>query len=69
MTETHADPRPLPAVRDDDPSLRNRFEAAQVAVRERLDQPIARAAKIAQWFPIRVWRHFLQHNGFLLPPG
>ncbi|WP_205822883.1 YihY/virulence factor BrkB family protein [Microbacterium hydrothermale] len=69
MTETHADPRPLPAVRDDDPSLRNRFEAAQVAVRERLDQPIARAAKIAQWFPIRVWRHFLQHNGFLLAAG
>ncbi|MFF7681723.1 YihY/virulence factor BrkB family protein [Microbacterium sp. NPDC007973] len=69
MTETHADPRPLPAVRGDDPSLRNRFEAAQVAVRERLDQPIARAAKIAQWFPIRVWRHFLQHNGFLLAAG
>lgn len=69
MTETHAAPRPLPAVRDDDPSLRNRFEAAQVAVRERLDQPIARAAKIAQWFPIRVWRHFLQHNGFLLAAG
>ena len=21
------------------------------------------------WFPIRVWRHFLQHNGFLLGAG
>ena len=69
MTENRHDPRPLPAVRDDDASLRNRLEAAQTAVRERLDQPIARAAKIAQWFPIRVWRHFLQHNGFLLAAG
>ncbi|MGK3931042.1 hypothetical protein, partial [Enterococcus faecium] len=39
------------------------------AVRERLDQPIAQAAKIAQVFPIRVWRHFLRHNGFLLAAG
>lgn len=22
-----------------------------------------------EWFPIRVWRHFLQHNGFLLAAG
>ncbi|WP_285135635.1 YihY/virulence factor BrkB family protein [Microbacterium sp. lyk4-40-TSB-66] len=69
MTENRHDARPLPAVRDDDTSLRDRLEAAQTAVRERLDQPIARAAKIAQWFPIRVWRHFLQHNGFLLAAG
>ncbi|MBD8478421.1 YhjD/YihY/BrkB family envelope integrity protein [Microbacterium sp. CFBP 8794] len=69
MTETHPDPRPLPAVREDDTSLRDRLEAAQSAVRSRLDQPIARAARIARWFPIRVWRHFLQHNGFLLAAG
>lgn len=69
MTETHSDPRPLPAVREDDTSLRDRLEAAQSAVRSRLDQPIARAARIARWFPIRVWRHFLQHNGFLLAAG
>lgn len=76
MTENRHDPRPLPAVRDedapagdDDASFRDRLEAAQTAVRERLDHPIARAAKIAQWFPIRVWRHFLQHNGFLLAAG
>ncbi|MFN3949759.1 YihY/virulence factor BrkB family protein [Microbacterium sp.] len=69
MTETRQDPRPLPAVRDDDTSLRDRLEAAQSAVLERLDQPIARAARIARWFPIRVWRHFLQHNGFLLAAG
>lgn len=69
MTETSHDARPLPAVRDDEAPLRARFEAAQSAVRDRLDQPIARAARIAQWFPIRVWRHFLQHNGFLLAAG
>nr|WP_244645131.1 YihY/virulence factor BrkB family protein [Microbacterium sp. CFBP 8790] len=49
--------------------MRDRLEAAQSAVRSRLDQPIARAARIARWFPIRVWRHFLQHNGFLLAAG
>ncbi|KQR89654.1 ribonuclease BN [Microbacterium sp. Leaf436] len=59
----------MPAVREDDTSLRDRLEAAQSAVRSRLDQPIARAARIARWFPIRVWRHFLQHNGFLLAAG
>ncbi|WP_295779602.1 YihY/virulence factor BrkB family protein [uncultured Microbacterium sp.] len=69
MTDTPPDPRPLPAVRGDETSLRDRLTEAQSAVRERLDQPIARAARIAQWFPIRVWRHFLQHNGFLLAAG
>ncbi|MFT4281435.1 YihY/virulence factor BrkB family protein [Microbacterium sp.] len=39
-------------------------------LRERLDEPIERATRITRktlaWFPVRVWRHFLQHNGFLL---
>ncbi|MCD2169099.1 MULTISPECIES: YihY/virulence factor BrkB family protein [Microbacterium] len=69
MTETAPDPRPLPAVRAEDTSLRERLAEAQTAVRGRLDQPLARAQRIAQWFPIRVWRHFLQHNGFLLAAG
>lgn len=42
----------------------------QSPLRERLDEPIERATEITRktlaWFPIRVWRHFLQHNGFLL---
>nr|WP_206686535.1 MULTISPECIES: YihY/virulence factor BrkB family protein [Microbacterium] len=45
----------------------------QSALRERLDEPIARATAITKrtlaWFPVRVWRHFLQHNGFLLAAG
>ncbi|MGP3535529.1 YihY/virulence factor BrkB family protein [Microbacterium sp. RD1] len=42
-------------------------------LRRRLDQPIERATELTRrtlaWFPIRVWRHFLQHNGFLLAAG
>lgn len=57
----------------DDESLRGRWESTQENIRERLDQPLSTAAKITQrtlaWFPVRVWRHFLQHNGFLLAAG
>lgn len=42
-------------------------------LRRRFDQPIERATEITRrtlaWFPVRVWRHFLQHNGFLLAAG
>ncbi len=60
------------AVREEE-SLRARWESTQSALRERLDEPIARATAITKrtlaWFPVRVWRHFLQHNGFLLAAG
>ncbi|UUT35772.1 hypothetical protein [Microbacterium elymi] len=40
------------------------------ALRERFDDPLTRASEITRrtlaWFPIRVWRHFLRNNGFLL---
>ena len=43
------------------------------ALRERFDEPIEKATELTRktlaWFPIRVWRHFLQHNGFLLAAG
>lgn len=56
-----------------DETLRERWSAAQAALLSRFDQPIDRATQITrrtlQWFPIRVWRHFLQHNGFLLAAG
>ncbi|MFS0712701.1 YihY/virulence factor BrkB family protein [Microbacterium sp. 2P01SA-2] len=49
-------------------ALRERWDTSRL--RERLDQPIERATTITRrtlgWFPIRVWRHFLRHNGFLL---
>ncbi|GAA1139734.1 YihY/virulence factor BrkB family protein [Microbacterium aurantiacum] len=54
-------------------TLRARWETTQEQLRERLDEPISRATEITQrtlaWFPVRVWRHFLQHNGFLLAAG
>jgi membrane protein len=54
-------------------TLRERWEATQESFRERFDEPIQTATKITRatmaWFPVRVWRHFLQHNGFLLGSG
>ncbi|KAA9085039.1 YihY/virulence factor BrkB family protein [Microbacterium radiodurans] len=49
-------------------ALRDRWDSSRL--RERLDEPIERATRVTRrtlgWFPIRVWRHFLRHNGFLL---
>ncbi|MET0296675.1 MAG: YihY/virulence factor BrkB family protein [Microbacterium sp.] len=60
------------AVREEE-TLRQRWEATQESFRERFDEPIQAATKITKatmaWFPVRVWRHFLQHNGFLLGAG
>lgn len=58
---------------DDENSLRDRWDAAQANLRERFDEPIEKATRLTRrtlaWFPIRVWRHFLRHNGFLLAAG
>ncbi|WP_235038134.1 YihY/virulence factor BrkB family protein [Microbacterium sp. 18062] len=63
---------PRPILEPDD-SLRARWEAGQASLRERFDEPLERATRLTKktlaWFPIRVWRHFLQHNGFLLAAG
>ncbi len=54
-------------------SLRQRWDETQNSLRVRFDQPISRATRITKatmaWFPVRVWRHFLFHNGFLLAAG
>ena len=54
----------------DDESLRDRWDAAALALRERFDEPLSRATELTRrtlsWFPVRVWRHFLRSNGFLL---
>ena len=61
------------AAEREEESLRARWEATQEDLRERFDAPISRATVLTQrtlaWFPVRVWRHFLQHNGFLLAAG
>lgn len=60
------------AVREEQ-DLRARWEATQESLRERFDVPIARATTLTRktlgLFPVRVWRNFLQHEGFLLAAG
>lgn len=54
-------------------TLRQRWEITQDSFRKRFDEPIQTATKLTQatlaWFPVRVWRHFLINNGFLLGAG
>jgi len=53
--------------------LKERFDEAEHELRERFASPIARATRITRQtlalFPVRVWRRFLQANGFLLAAG
>ncbi|GAA1862771.1 YihY/virulence factor BrkB family protein [Microbacterium koreense] len=69
--QSHADA--ADAARAEEETLRVRWQATQESLLERFDAPISRATKITEktlrWFPVRVWRHFLQHNGFLLAAG
>lgn len=61
------------AAQREEESLRERWEATQANLRERFDDPLSKATALTRrtmaWFPVRVWRHFLQHNGFLLAAG
>lgn len=61
------------AAQREEETLRARWEATQESLRVRFDEPIHRATRLTRrtlaWFPVRVWRHFLQHNGFLLAAG
>lgn len=71
---TTAEPAPLPgASPEEEANWRERLETTGATLRERFDEPIERATAITRrtlaWFPIRVWRRFLQHNGFLLAAG
>ncbi len=54
-------------------TLRQRWDETQSSLRTRFDQPISQATRLTRatlaWFPVRVWRHFLLHNGFLLAAG
>ena len=50
--------------------LRERFAESSERLRDRIDGPLGHAEKLARgaagWFPVRVWRRFLRHDGFLL---
>jgi membrane protein len=53
--------------------VRERFDAFSQPIRDRLEEPISRVSTITRktmgLFPVRVWRHFLARNGFLLSSG
>ncbi len=74
---THTPPPDARAAADaaqrEEESLRERWEATEHSLRQRFDAPISRATRLTQatmaWFPVRVWRHFLIENGFLLAAG
>ncbi|MDR7189044.1 membrane protein [Microbacterium sp. BE35] len=74
---THTPPPDARAAADaaqrEEESLRERWEATEHSLRQRFDTPISRATRLTQatmaWFPVRVWRHFLIENGFLLAAG
>lgn len=54
-------------------SARDRFDALSQPLRERFEEPIDRVSTLTRktmaLFPVRVWRHFLARNGFLLSSG
>jgi len=54
-------------------SARDRFDALSLPLRERFEEPIDRVSTLTRktmaLFPVRVWRHFLARNGFLLSSG
>lgn len=74
---THTPPRDAQAAADaaqrEEETLRRRWETTEQSLRERFDAPISRATRLTEktmaWFPVRVWRHFLIENGFLLAAG
>jgi membrane protein len=74
---THTPPADARAAADaaqrEEESLRERWEATEHSLRQRFDVPISRATRLTEatlaWFPVRVWRHFLIENGFLLSAG
>ncbi|WP_240658552.1 YihY/virulence factor BrkB family protein [Microbacterium sp. CPCC 204701] len=53
--------------------LRARWEREEEHLHERFEVPLSKATALTRrtlsWFPVRVWRHFLRHNGFLLAAG
>lgn len=58
---------------DHSPSAKERFDAMSQPIRERFEEPISKVSTLTQktlaLFPVRVWRHFLDRNGFILSSG
>lgn len=58
---------------DLEPTARERLDAFSQPIRKRFEEPITRVSTLTQktmaLFPVRVWRHFLARNGFILSAG
>lgn len=73
----HPGPEPGAAVDDanhaDAHSARAKFDAVSQPILDRFEEPISRVNTITKktlaLFPVRVWRHFLARNGFILAAG
>lgn len=61
------------AAQQQEETLRARWEQTQERLLTRFEEPISFATRVTKrtlaWFPVRVWRHFLIANGFLLAAG
>lgn len=61
------------AAEREEQKLRARWEAEEALLHDRFEAPLSAATALTRrtlaWFPVRVWRHFLRHNGFLLAAG
>ena len=66
-------PAPSTDPLDLEPNARDRFDALSQPIRDRFEEPITKVSTITQktmaLFPVRVWRHFLARNGFILSSG
>ena len=55
------------------PSAKQRIDGLSQPLRDRFEEPIGRVTTLTRktmaLFPVRVWRHFLARNGFLLSSG
>lgn len=58
---------------DHSETSKERFDALSRPLRDRFEAPISRVTTLTQktlaLFPVRVWRHFLGRNGFILSSG
>ncbi|WP_022893682.1 YihY/virulence factor BrkB family protein [Agromyces subbeticus] len=70
--DEHAERDPL-GLDDHSETAKERFDALSRPLRDRFEAPISRVTTLTQktlaLFPVRVWRHFLDRNGFILSSG
>lgn len=70
--DEHAERDPL-GLDDHSESAKERIDALSRPLRDRFEAPISTVTTLTQktlaLFPVRVWRHFLDRNGFILSSG